>query len=57
MLTLEDTGIGDIVTCGCEDGNQYSLATGQGFGENTLPCTLKLYRVDDLGNGKYFVSN
>ncbi len=55
--TLEDTGNGDIVTCGCEDGNLYSLATGQGFGENTQPCTLQFYRVDDVGNNTYLVTN
>ncbi len=55
--TLTDSGVGDIVTCGCEDGNQYSLATGQGFGENTQPCTLKPYRVDDVGNNIYLVTN
>lgn len=55
--TIEDTGNGDIVTCGCDDGNQYSLATGLGFGENTQPCTLKPYRVDDVGNNTFLVSN
>jgi hypothetical protein len=55
--TLEETGNGDIVTCGCNDGNQYSLATGQGFNENTQPCTLQLYRVDDIGNNIYLVTN
>jgi len=55
--TLEDTGNGDIVSCGCEDNNQYSLATGQGFGENTQPCTLRLYRVDDIGNNRYLITN
>ena len=55
--TLEETGNGDIVSCTCDDGNQYSLATGQGFGENTQPCTLQLYRVDDTGNNTFLVSN
>ena len=55
--TLEETGIGDIVACGCEDGNQYSLTTGQGFEENTQPCTLQIYRVDDIGNNTYLVTN
>jgi hypothetical protein len=55
--TLEDTGTGDIVECGCDDGNQYSLATGQAFGENTQPCTLQIYRVDDIGNNTYLVTN
>jgi len=48
---------GDIVESGCENNNQYSLSTGLGFDGNTLPCTLKPYRVDDLGNGQYLVSN
>ncbi|WP_299120547.1 hypothetical protein [uncultured Winogradskyella sp.] len=55
--TLEDTGQGDIVTCGCDDGNQYSLATGLVFGENTQPCTLQPYRVEDIGNNTFLVSN
>lgn len=55
--TLIDTGQGDIVSCSCEDGNQYSLATGLVFGENSQPCTLQPYRVEVLGNGIYVVSN
>ncbi|MCB0398820.1 MAG: hypothetical protein KDD26_04205 [Winogradskyella sp.] len=55
--TLTDSGTGDIVVCGCDDANQYNLSTGFGFEGNTLPCTLKPYRVDDLGNGQYLVSN
>jgi hypothetical protein len=55
--TLTDSGTGDIVVCGCDDENQYSLATGFGFDGNTQPCTLKPYRVDDLGNGQYLISN
>lgn len=55
--TLTDSGTGDIVVCGCEDANQYSLATGLGLDGNTQPCTLQPYRVDDLGNNMYFVSN
>jgi len=48
---------GDIVESNCDNVNQYSLSTGFGFEGNTLPCTLKPYRVDDLGNGQYLVSN
>lgn len=48
---------GGVVTCGCEDGNKYTLANGAGFDGNTQPCTLLLYRVDDLGNGSYLVTN
>lgn len=55
--TLDDTGSGDLVVCGCGDGNQFSLATGQGIGETTEPCTLLPYRVDNLGNGVFLVSN
>ncbi|WP_400076249.1 hypothetical protein [Winogradskyella sp. R77965] len=55
--TLEDTGQGDIVSCGCDDGNEYSLATGFVFGENTQPCTLQPYRVEDIGNNTFLVTN
>ncbi len=55
--TLTDSGIGDIVVCGCDDANEYSLATGYGFGDNTQPCTLQPYRVEPTGNNTYFVSN
>ena len=55
--TLTDTGNGDLVTCDCDDGNQYSLATGLSFGENTQPCTLQPYRVEPIGNNTYIVSN
>ena len=48
---------GDIVESNCDNVNQYSLSTAFGFEGNTLPCTLKPYRVDDLGNGQYLVSN
>ena len=55
--TLTDSGVGDIVVCGCDDENQYSLATGLGLEGNTQPCTLVPYRVDDVGNNTYVVSN
>lgn len=55
--TLTDSGTGDIVVCGCDDENQYSLATGLGLDGNTQPCTLVPYRVDNLGNEMYLVSN
>ena len=54
---LTDSGIGDIVVCGCDDANEYSLGTGYGFDGNTQPCTLQPYRVEDFGNGIYLVSN
>ncbi|WP_179021659.1 hypothetical protein [Winogradskyella forsetii] len=55
--TLTDSGIGDIVVCGCDDANQYSLITGLSFGENTQPCTLQPYRVEFIGNNTYLVTN
>ncbi len=55
--TLTDTGNSGIVTCGCEDANQYSLVNGQSFGENQQPCTLKAYRVEFIGNNTYLVTN
>ena len=55
--TLTDSGIGDIVVCGCDDGNEYSLATGLGLSENSQSCTLQPYRVESLGNNTYLVSN
>lgn len=55
--TLTDSGTGDIVVCGCEDANEYSLITGFGFDGNTQPCTLQPYRVEDIGNNTFLVSN
>ncbi|GAB5563657.1 MAG: hypothetical protein Wins2KO_07200 [Winogradskyella sp.] len=55
--TLIDAGTGDIVETTCDDVNRYSLTTGQGLDGNTEPCTLKPYRVDNLGNGQFLVSN
>ena len=43
-------------TCNCGDGNEYSLITGQSINE-PLPCTLKIYRVEQTGNNTYFISN
>ncbi|MEE4247482.1 MAG: hypothetical protein V2I33_18900 [Kangiellaceae bacterium] len=54
--TLMDIG-GGIVESSCEDANRYSLLTGQGFEGNSSICTLQPYRVDNLGNGQFFVSN
>lgn len=56
-VTNDTNGNSGIVYCGCEDANEYFLANGQGFGENTQPCTLQIYRVDDLGNNIYLVTN
>jgi hypothetical protein len=56
-VTNDTNGNSGIVYCGCEDGNQYSLATGQAFGENAQPCTLQIYRVDPIGNNTFLVSN
>ena len=55
--TLEAAETADIVVCGCDDGNQYSLSTGQAFGQNTQPCTLQIYRVDAIGNNTFLVTN
>lgn len=44
-------------TCGCDDGNEYSLTTGTALNENPQPCTLKPYRVENLGNETYIISN
>lgn len=55
--TLTDSGTGDVVVCGCDDANQYSLSTGLGLDGNTQPCTLMPYRVDNLGNGTFLVTN
>jgi hypothetical protein len=54
---LTDSGTGDIVICGCDDANQYSLSTGLGLEGNTQPCTLQPYRVEDIGNNTFLVSN
>ncbi len=54
---LVEAGTGDIVETTCDDVNRYSLTTGQGLDGNAEPCTLKPYRVDNLGNGQFLVSN
>jgi len=48
---------GDIVESSCDEANRYSLATGLGLDGNTQPCTLQPYRVDDLGNNTFLVTN
>ena len=40
---------GTIVTCGCQDENQYNLLTGFSQG-GQLPCALQEYRVTANGN-------
>lgn len=55
--TLEDSGNADIVICGCEDANQYSLILGLPVGENTQPCTLQPYRVEVIGTNSFLISN
>ncbi|MFV0566386.1 MAG: hypothetical protein ACK5NB_11205 [Flavobacteriaceae bacterium] len=37
-------------TSNCENGNTYSLVTGQALGDDTLHCTLKYYAVTQSGN-------
>ncbi len=58
---FSDCSIMDIVgginaKCNCEDANEYSLITGQSLGD-PLPCTLKPYRVEEMGNNTYLISN
>lgn len=36
--------------CGCDDGNTYSLFTGQPLNNPELTCGLKEYRVEQSGN-------
>lgn len=55
--TLTDSGIGDIVVSSCDEANQFSLATGLGLNDNTHSCTLLPYRVENIGNNTYLVSN
>ncbi|WP_299102343.1 hypothetical protein [uncultured Winogradskyella sp.] len=55
--TLVSTGVGDIVENNCNDANQFSLATGVGFNNNSHSCTLLPYRVENIGNNTYLVSN
>lgn len=43
-------------TCGCEDGNTYSLVNGYALKGKALPCGLKNYRVEKTGNVLY-ISN
>ena len=43
-------------TCGCSDGNVYSLITGQPLNNSDLRCGLKAYRVEVSGNN-LFISN
>ena len=52
-LTIE--GLNGV--CGCGDGNEYSLVTGQILNDSTQPCTLKAYRVEPIGNNTFLVSN
>ena len=50
------TIIGANAICGCQDANEYSLFTGQSIGVN-LPCGLKEYRVESIGNNTLLISN
>ena len=43
--------------CGCGDGNEYSLVSGQLVSDTNQPCTLKPYRVEEIGNNTYLISN
>lgn len=48
--------VGAEGVCGCDDGNTYSLFTGQPLGETNVPCGLKFYPVEQNGN-MLFISN
>ncbi|MFC3876551.1 hypothetical protein [Winogradskyella maritima] len=48
---------GLTATCGCPDGNEYELLSGQIVGNNPQPCTLREYRVTALGNNQFVVNN
>ncbi|MGJ8591840.1 MAG: hypothetical protein ACSHXF_04795 [Aquaticitalea sp.] len=51
---LDNTnGIG---VCGCEDGYQYSLLTGQAVNSD-VTCLLREYRVESVGNNTVLISN
>ena len=42
---------GFIGTCGCEDANEYELASGTATeGQEGLRCSLRSYRVENNGN-------
>lgn len=43
--------------CGCGDGNEYSLVSGQLVSDTNQPCTLKPYRVELIGDNTYLISN
>ena len=45
-MLIQDGGIG---TCGCEDANSYSLATGISF-NSEVTCMMREYRVESSGN-------
>ena len=42
--------VGAEAVCGCEDGNTYSLFTGQPLSDPDLTCGLKAYRVEQSEN-------
>lgn len=52
-LLAQDGGIG---TCGCEDANSYSLATGLPFNSD-VQCTMREYRVESAGNNTLVITN
>lgn len=47
---------GDVGTCGCNDGNKYSLSTGLPI-ETNSGCTMKEYRVENAGDNVLVVYN
>ncbi|HLT33612.1 MAG TPA: hypothetical protein VKZ98_07480 [Aquaticitalea sp.] len=52
-LLVQDGGVG---TCGCEDENQYSLATGLPFNTD-VQCVMKEYRVESAGGNLLHIYN
>jgi hypothetical protein len=54
-LTINTDGL--TATCQCDDENTYDLTTGLATSDSPQPCTLKAYRVEDIGNNTFLVSN
>lgn len=47
---------GITAKCNCEEGNEYSLITGQSIGQS-LPCALRSYRVEQTGQNTFLVTD
>ena len=48
---------GQNVKSSCTNPNEYELFTGQIIGANPQPCTLLRYRVENIGNDRFLVTN